>query len=632
MTVESNPNSGLRGKLTTGLRQLGLGNAETQRGSNLPDPAVENQEVNGDQRHPVDSDDQIVSADSEPDVLRTELEEVKTTARELAAELQRVETLNNALLASSQDFIIESDYRGEIKFVSPSAQEMGWSTEDLKGQSLEMIATEEHRQKVVQVLANYRRNTNVARLERLRKITTLGKDGAKVPCDWAITLVNSADDGPGSLVSRFRDTTELDILSEKMDRLTTAMDSYDSSIVVHSNDGTITSWNSGAIQLFGYSEQEAVGKGISMLVPEDRCAEFSELLMRIENGDEIEPFETSRLMKDGRSIGVELKIAVLRDATGRVTGVSSIFRDISKEKQLEEQLKSCQAELEARLDDTTQKLEQVEAELGQANKAAVRSVRAREEFVIKLGRECRDRLLNLTKQAEQLIGQDADATAKQFASIVKSDGDGLLRLMDDAVEFSAIETETLESQPSECSVLSVVADAISEIQPKAESRSISLEAEFQWPIPETIQTDRQRLRQVLVNILRNSIAFADGGKLRLIARVQQRDDGQHQLGIDVIDNVTGMTDARLNRLLQPFEHVDAPSGHQREDTCLGLAVSKRLSQLLGGDVVAASIRGRGRLFRVQVDAGDLTGVRMLESAEQAGFGPGLCAETSKAAC
>src|SRR5579862_5053120 len=115
--------------------------------------------------------------------------------------------------------------------------------------------------------------------------------------------------------------------------------SSDDAIVSKNLDGVITSWNKGAEQIFGYSATEAVGQHITLIIPEDRRDEETEILARLRRGEQIDHFDTVRRCKDGRLLDVSLTISPLRDLGGRIVGASKVARDITQQKRIQEALR-----------------------------------------------------------------------------------------------------------------------------------------------------------------------------------------------------------------------------------------------------------------------------------------------------
>ena len=130
-----------------------------------------------------------------------------------------------------------------------------------------------------------------------------------------------------------------------MDRvflLASIVESSDDAVITKTSDGSITSWNSGAERIYGYSAEEVVGRSISILIPSGHTDEMPTILGHIKRGESTHHFETVRKRKDGRNINVSISISPIKDKQGRITGASTIARDITAEvfarKQAEEKL------------------------------------------------------------------------------------------------------------------------------------------------------------------------------------------------------------------------------------------------------------------------------------------------------
>ena len=118
-------------------------------------------------------------------------------------------------------------------------------------------------------------------------------------------------------------------------RLAAIVDSSDDAIVSKTLQGIITSWNKAAERIFGYTAAEAVGQHITLIIPEERWEEETEVLSRLVRGERIDHFETIRQTKDGRRVEISLTVSPVRNATGRIVGASKVARDISDRRRLE---------------------------------------------------------------------------------------------------------------------------------------------------------------------------------------------------------------------------------------------------------------------------------------------------------
>ena len=176
------------------------------------------------------------------------------------------------------------------------------------------------------------------------------KDGSKVVVESHMQLFSN-----NLVLEANRDMTkrmEIDVaLRESEQRLrwlASLVESSDDAIVSKNLDGVITSWNSGAERVFGYSAGEAIGQPITLVIPEDRQSEEREILTRIRRGERIDHFETVRQRKHGSLIVVSLTVSPVKDANGKIVGASKIARDITEQKRNQEQIATLAREAEHR--------------------------------------------------------------------------------------------------------------------------------------------------------------------------------------------------------------------------------------------------------------------------------------------
>ncbi len=171
------------------------------------------------------------------------------------------------------------------------------------------------------------------------------KDGSPV---WINLTVSASRDGSGKLrhyISVVQDITERRTLDGLKGRLAAIVQSSDDAIISKDLKGIITSWNAAAARIFEFTEEEAVGKPGTIIIPQDLIAEEKQLLQRLGSGERIEPYETERCTKSGRRMSVSLSLSPVLDSNGQIIGVSKIARDITARKRVEEALLDGQEQL-----------------------------------------------------------------------------------------------------------------------------------------------------------------------------------------------------------------------------------------------------------------------------------------------
>ncbi len=241
-----------------------------------------------------------------------------------------------AVVESSDDAIIGKSLDGTITAWNPGAADLfGYSPLEAMGKPIQMLLPPERINEESEILDRIRNGQRVKHFETVR----VRKDGTEVHVSVTISPIR---DRSGAIIGASqiaRDITDRLRAEEARERLAAVVEFSDDAIIGKSLDGTITAWNPGAENLFGYSASEAVGKSIEMLLPPERAKEESAILARIRRGERLEHFETVRLQKDGRRIEVSVTVSPIRDRKGAIVGASKIACDISGRKRAEEQLR-----------------------------------------------------------------------------------------------------------------------------------------------------------------------------------------------------------------------------------------------------------------------------------------------------
>jgi PAS domain S-box-containing protein len=263
------------------------------------------------------------------------------TDRKRAEEALRAgEERTRLIVETALDAAVTMDDQGVITGWNAQAEKVfGWTREKVLGRPLaETIIPTNYREAHRSGLAYYLATGRGPVLNKRIELTALHRDGHEFPIELAITPVRIGDT---TAFSAFvRDISERKRAEESRERLAAVVESSDDAIIGKTLDGMITSWNSGAAKLFGYSSSEAMGKSIQMLLPPELAHEEPEILQRIVRGERVDHFETVRVGKDGGRIDVSATISPIRNSQGTIVGASKIARDISERKRAEAKLRA----------------------------------------------------------------------------------------------------------------------------------------------------------------------------------------------------------------------------------------------------------------------------------------------------
>ncbi len=190
----------------------------------------------------------------------------------------------------------------------------------------------------------------------------LRKDGTRVP-----VLVGSAllEEGENNCVAFILDLTERKRAEEIRSRLAAIVESSYDAIIGKTLEGVITNWNKSAQRMYGYSDEEVIGRPISLLIPKERAGELTKILDRIRSGEPVNQLETVRVRKDGTRINVSISVSPLRNAAGEIIGAATIARDVTERRQLFEREQEARAVAE-RAASRTARLQAITAALSEA--------------------------------------------------------------------------------------------------------------------------------------------------------------------------------------------------------------------------------------------------------------------------
>jgi len=245
-----------------------------------------------------------------------------------------------AIIRNSDDAIIGKALDGIITSSNPAAERMlGYSSVEIVGRSIDLFSPENRTGEMNTILARIRAGQLVERFETIR----VRKDGTAFPVSVTVSPIR---DRHGVIVGAStitRDVTEARQAFESARRLAAVVEFSGEAIVSSSSDGTVTSWNSAAESLYGYSRQEMIGKSVILLSPEDRIGEVDAILAEVGAGQTVVNFERIERRKDGTVFPVSLTISPIFDAAGAVVGTSAIARDVTEARQAAENVRSLAA-------------------------------------------------------------------------------------------------------------------------------------------------------------------------------------------------------------------------------------------------------------------------------------------------
>jgi PAS domain S-box-containing protein len=332
-------------------------------------------------------------------------------------------------------------------------------------------------------------------------------------------------------------------------------------------DGKLTFVNSAYAQAFGRKRNELVGQAFLLFTPGAAI------------GDEPYTFEREMDFADGKRRWLMWTQRAIKDDAGNTLEYQAVGHDITLRKE-------------------------AEAALLHAKDAAEAADRAKSEFLAIVSHEIRTPINGVIGFAQILADSPLSPEQREQVAIIKSSGQALEKLIADILDLSKIEAGKIEIESAPFGLHKCVEEVLAFFQPKARAAALTLTAKFEPDVPAIVNSDEARLRQILTNLINNALKFTEKGSVTVTVSCMKGEpvslgDSRRALRLffSVVDTGIGIPADKIQKLFKPFSQVDTSSERRRSGTGLGLIISKRLCELMGGSISVDSKVGEGTTFR-----------------------------------
>jgi len=517
------------------------------------------------------------------------------TARKRAEEaLIKAGALQNAILNSANFSIIATDEKGVIQLFNIGAETMlGYAAvevvnkitpadihdpqeviERAKALSLELATTIAPGFEALAFKAS-------RGIEDKYELTYIRKDGSRFP---AIVSVTALRDAEGGIIGYLLIGTDNSARKQVEEKLRWTEEGFrlmvesvtDCAIVMLDSEGRVASWNTGAERIKGYRAEEIVGQHFSRFYPAqdiERGAPQRDLDSAAADGRcEVEGW---RVRKDGSIFWANVVFTAIRDPAGNARGFAKLTRDLTERRQVVDAL-------------TT------------AKGAAEKANQAKSDFLSSMSHELRSPLNAILGFAQLMESDPASVTPSQKASIAEILRAGwyLLELINEILDLAQIESGKLSLSKEPTSLAEVILECQAMIEPQAEKAGIRMTFPL-FEVPCFVLADRTRLKQVLINLLSNAIKYNQAGGTVVVECAA----GPERTRISVKDSGVGLPPDKLAQLFRPFNRLGQERGAV-QGTGIGLVMSKRLVELMGGVIGVESSVGLGSVFWCELGSVD----------------------------
>jgi PAS domain S-box-containing protein len=570
-------------------------------------------------------------------------------AQQARQAIHESEQRHRAITESALDAMISADARGVVLFWNASAERIfGFTRDEALGRNLmDLIVPAEYHEAKRKGLAEFARTGRGQEIGKTLELSARRKDGSEFPVEISISGYQTPRGFQA--VALVRDITDRKGAEDERERL------------LHDMGERVNELQC----MYGVAESirerkslEEIFQDVVAFIPAGwGHPEIARGKVRFEDQEFVsEPFEETRWKQSSDiMIGGQTRGAVevyyleerpemdegpfLTEERNLINGIARALSEAVELRQAQEALSTGNEMLVEALEREKRMSMELEATMEQfmaARKEAEAATEAKSQFLANMSHEIRTPMTAILGFAD-LLGEGVSSCTqcsacshcetrvqnREHVGTIKRNGEYLVQIINDILDLSKIEAGKLEVERIRFSPKQEVAEAVSLVRVRAQAKRLSLEVEYAGPIPETIQGDPVRLRQILINLLGNAVKFTEEGRVRLVVRLleapterQTPRDGPDVavMQFDIVDSGIGMTPEQVGKLFQAFSQADASTTRKFGGTGLGLTISRRLAELLGGGITVESKPGVGSTFRVIIAAGPLEGVRMIDVA------------------
>jgi two-component system, sensor histidine kinase and response regulator len=503
------------------------------------------------------------------------------TARKQAEEsLHRERSLLRTLIDNTPDYVYVKDTANRFLLANAAlARRMGQATaEDLLGKTdldfyprelaTKFISDEQEIMRSARAVVNREECVQDAVGNTIWHLTT------EVP------FCNAAGEVVG-LVGIGRNITErkqaVEALEKEQRFVKGLLDSVQAGIVACDADGVLTLFNRAAREFHGLPEQpirpDQWAQYYDLYLPDGRTPMKKEdvPLFRALQGQPVCDVEMMIVPKNERPRTLLANGQTIASPEGKKLGAVVAMHDITERKR-------------------------VEAEVRKAKEAAEAANRAKSEFVANMSHEIRTPMNGILGMTELALDTELTAEQRDYLGMVKTSADSLLTVINDILDFSKIEAGRLDLEAIEFSLRGSLEPAMKAMALRAHQKGLELNWRVHSDVPDVVLGDPGRLRQVLVNLVGNAVKFTEQGEVTVQVDRESESEGRAQLHFSVRDTGIGIPPEKQAAVFEPFTQADGSTARRHGGTGLGLTISRRLVDMMGGRIWVESTPGFGSTF------------------------------------
>jgi len=485
------------------------------------------------------------------------------------------EDLLKSISSATQDAILMMDSEGKISFWNEAAMRtFGWSRDEAVGTNLhKLLAPAKYHQAHHQAFQAFQQTGEGAAIGKTLELTACRKDGTEFSVELSLNSMKLHD--RWHAVGILRDITQRKELEGKVKDhsqfLQILIDSIPNPIYYKDTDGKYLGCNRAFESFMGRSAESVVGKTVYDLAPRELADRYHSVDMELLKNPGFHSCEDVVPDMNGSLHETIVTKATFSKSDGSLGGLVGVFVDISDRKKMEEDLRKAKDQAEA-------------------------AAKAKAAFLANMSHEIRTPMNGIMGMNGLLMDTELTSEQRMYAETVQNSANALLSLINDILDFSKIEAGKLDLEILDFDLQSTLDDMNDILAIKAQEKGLEYVCRVDPAVPGWLKGDPGRLRQVLTNLIGNSIKFTSRGEVAIHVSLDVEMGAQAQVRFSVTDTGIGIPSEKRDSLFVPFTQADASTSRRYGGTGLGLAISRQLVGLMGGEIGVESTPGAGSTF------------------------------------
>ena len=351
---------------------------------------------------------------------------------------------------------------------------------------------------------------------------------------------------------------------------------FDAFLGIDSN-GILTEWNAQAEATFGWSRVDAIGRPFSVFILQDRNSDGSRALGELFSSGNTDPIqrriEATGLHRNGKQFPVEITLSAVHDGPKRL--FAAFVHDVTERKA-------------------------VEYDREKAKQSAELASRAKSEFLANMSHEIRTPLNGVIGMTDLVLESNLTSEQREYLETVKLSADALLQVINEILDFSKIEAGKLELEQDDFDLRDCMESTLKTLALRADEKDLELLCDVAPDVPSTVSGDSSRLRQILTNLVGNAIKFTRYGEVSLKASLVNTVGNAVTLHFVVSDTGIGIPPEKQKLIFESFAQADTSTTREFGGSGLGLTISRRLVEMMGGQIWVESKVGEGSQFHFTI--------------------------------